>query len=146
MRPARPVLARLALLALGACQPAAPQDRPTPAPAAPPPAPAAYAGDFDVRGTEPFWAVEIREGGLTLQRPGRPPAAGANPGPRTSGGGAVWSTTVDGQALAVTLREDAACSDGMSDRAYPYAAVVVFGSETWRGCAARPAPAPRARP
>jgi uncharacterized membrane protein len=119
MRPARPVLARLALLALGACQPAAPQDRPTPAPAAPPPAPAAYAGDFDVRGTEPFWAVEIREGG---------------------------STTVDGQALAVTLREDAACSDGMSDRAYPYAAVVVFGSETWRGCAARPAPAPRARP
>jgi uncharacterized membrane protein len=37
----------------------------------------------------------------------------------------------------MTLRKQD-CSDGMSDRTYPWAAEVVFKGETLRGCAATP--------
>jgi len=139
----------LAGLLLGACLPKAddgtpaaePASAPAVAPAAAAPAappapvvPPAFAGEFQARGTEPFWSVRIGQDRLVLQRPDRPAQAFVSPGPKMSGDAAVW----DSGEIAVTLRQ-ADCSDGMSDTAYPMSAEVKIGAETLKGCA-QPAP------
>jgi uncharacterized membrane protein len=50
---------------------------------------------------------------------------------------AVFSGGEGADALRLTLRK-AACSDGMSDRRYPFTAEVEAGGEMLKGCA-RPA-------
>jgi len=136
-----------AALVLGACQPrndaGAPAEEPASAPAptaaepaaAPAPLDAAFAGDLNAQGTEPFWAVEIRAGALTLKRPDQPDVAVSHGGPKVTGGAAVWSGGEGASAMSVTLTK-AVCSDGMSDRAYPLTADVRIGGETLKGCAA----------
>jgi len=141
-----------AALVLGACQPrndaGAPAEEPASAPAstaaepaatetaaAPTPLDAAFAGDLNAQGTEPFWAVEIRAGALTLKRPDHPELAVSHAGAKAADGAAVWSGGQGASALSVTLTK-AACSDGMSDRAYPLTADVRVGGETLKGCAA----------
>lgn len=137
------VLASLLLLA--ACAPQAPDGSTAPPPAdAPPPAaapaatpiPEEFSGDLDARGTEPFWGLQIRDTQITLQRPDHPAAVGPNPGLVMKGGKAVWETQAGTDRLTVTLSL-AACSDGMSDLKYDYAAEVVLGSETLKGCAGK---------
>ena len=139
-------LALLATLALASCQaktdegaaatePAnAPKEASTVAaapvhllPAAPP---AEFSGDIDVRGTEPFWSVKIRKDALTLERPQPPSRSVPNAGPSMEDEAAVWR----GDQLKVSLRK-AACSDGMSDKAYPMSAEVIAAGETLKGCA-----------
>ena len=126
-----------ALLALAACKPVAEPPEDDPAPAAPPatqaaPAPNPFAGDLNALGTEPFWAVEIRETTLKLTRPDAPDVVVPNPGPRLAAGKAVWP----GQGLVVTLT-DGPCSDGMSDRVYPWFAEVTAGIDMYKGCATK---------
>lgn len=134
----RAALAGLALLALTACSPAAeaPEDDPPPAARAPAPAPAAnpFEGDINALGTEPFWAVEIRETTLKFTRPDAPDVVVPNPGPRLEPGKAVWP----GQGLVLTLTEGQ-CSDGMSDRTYPWFAELTAGFDMYKGCATRAA-------
>lgn len=139
------------LLALAACSPQAPDgsDAPPPAdapPAAAPPAatpiPEAFAGDLDARGTEPFWGLQIRGTQITLQRPDHPNAVGNNPGLRMQDGKAVWETQAGKDRLVVTLTMQA-CSDGMSDLNYAYAAEVVIGPETLKGCAGKAGAMPK---
>lgn len=139
------VLATSALLVLAACTPQAPDGAaaPPPADAPPPPAappatstplPEAFTGGMDARGNEPFWGLQIRDTQITLQRPDYPVAVGPNPGLRMKDGKATWETQAGADRLAVTLSSEA-CSDGMSDLKYDFAAVVVIGSETLKGCA-----------
>jgi uncharacterized membrane protein len=146
----RHALLALAALALCACQPQAPDGEPAPPPADAPEGPSEtapdapeepdepkeFTGDIDARGTEPFWAAEIRADKITLKRP-EPEAevSAPNPGVSDQGGEAVWSTSVDGKAFIVTLVKGEPCSDGMSDLSYPYMAVVTYGPLTYRGCA-----------
>jgi len=40
---------------------------------------------------------------------------------------------MEGAAVTITLTPGA-CSDGMSDRTYPYVATIALGDETLRGC------------
>ena len=122
----------LALLALSGCMP-------RPSPMAPRPV---VDGAFSVRGTEPFWAVDIRPQGITYQRLDQERLAAPNPGMTQEGGKRVWSAIAGGRTLKVTLSETGACSDGMSDLVYPYAAEVIIGSETLRGCAFEPSEKP----
>lgn len=109
---------------------------------APPPADAPmavgpdYSGDFDAVGTEPFWNVKVRPGGLTLARPDQPKVAPANPGVRVDGDQAVWDGSAGEQRLVLRLTPGE-CSDGMSDRRYSYMAEVWIDGETLKGCAAR---------
>ena len=141
------VLAASALLLLAACTPQAPDggaaQPPADAPAAPPPVaapptstppPEAFAGGMDARGTEPFWGLQIRDSQITLQRPDHPAAVGKNAGMTVQNGKATWETQAGADRLTVTLSSEP-CSDGMSDLKYDYAAVVVIGSETLKGCA-----------
>ena len=107
---------------------------------APPPADAPvtvgpdYSGDFDALGTEPFWNVKVRAGGMTLARPDQPEVATANPGVRVDGEQGVFDATVGEQRLVLRLTPGD-CSDGMSDHRYGYAAEVWIDGETLRGCA-----------
>ncbi|MFN3512573.1 MAG: hypothetical protein ACK41C_05990 [Phenylobacterium sp.] len=141
----RPILPVFGALALAACQPQAPNGEPAAPPADAPVAGTPFAGDFDARGTEPFWAVQIRPTGITLIRPEpEPPVVAPNPGPAADGARAVWSSTAaDGRAFVVALSEAPGCSDGMSDLAYPYAATVTLGEETFSGCGAKASEMPR---
>ncbi len=110
---------------------------------APPPADAPviigpdYSGDFDAVGTEPFWTVKVRAGGMTLARPDQPDVAAANPGARSDGEQGVWDATAGEQRLVLRLTPGD-CADGMSDRRYGYHAEVWIDGDTLRGCADRP--------
>jgi uncharacterized membrane protein len=153
----RHALLAFAALMLAACQPQAPDgkraeppaDAPAPPippePPPPPEEPKEFVGDIDARGTEPFWALEIRKETLTLKRPAPDKElAVRNPGAVNDGSQAVWSTVApDGKAFIVTLVMEGPCSDGMSDLTYPYVAVVTYGALTYRGCAYKVAEKPK---
>lgn len=144
----RPIVLVASLALLAACAPQAPDgssatppaDAPSPPVAAP--IPEEFSGDLDARGTEPFWGLQIRDTQITLQRPDHPAAVGPNPGLVMKEGKAVWETQVGADRLVVTVSL-AACSDGMSDLKYDYAAEVVLGSETLKGCAGKANAMPR---
>ena len=124
----------VALVALAACSP-----KPVAKPPAPPP-PKPVVGDFsrplDARGTEPFWGLAIRGTTLTLTRPDQPILIATAPGAVIQPNQASWTgKTSDGRDLKITLYASA-CSDGMSDHVYPYAAEVdVPGESPLSGCA-----------
>jgi uncharacterized membrane protein len=137
--PARAFLAAACLLA-AACH----NDTPSPAPAASPTIVTAsdtqaYAGigsdeTVHLTGTEPFWGGEVSGEALTYTTPenqvGQMVAidrfAGRN--------GLSFSGELDDMpfVLAVT---PGACSDGMSDRSYPFTATLQVKGEQRKGCA-----------
>ena len=130
------VLAPLALLA--ACGPAndstptapeAPADAPNAVAAAPPATD--FARPINALGTEPFWALKIRPEGLSFSEPQQPDRNEKNPGPKVEGDKATWG----GERIEATLTSGV-CRDGMSDRSYPFVAVVKIGGKTLNGCAA----------
>ena len=120
-----------ACLALTACQSAetSPTDNPD--------------GTFDaigadetvyVTGTEPFWNGEIGAGQAvyrTLEAQEPVPFAVK----RFAGNNGLGITgQIDGQAFDLTVTPGA-CSDGMSDRSYPYTATLRLGDDARFGCA-----------
>ena len=89
-----------------------------------------------VLGNEPFWSIDLAPAGITYSRIEQQPVTGATVQPTVTGNMAVWETTLaDKRTLTVTLT-GTDCSDGMSDRIYPLAAMVKVGDETLQGCAA----------
>lgn len=97
---------------------------------------AQIADDETVRftGTEPFWGGQVTGPELTYSTPEVPDGTKI-PVTRFAGNGGVsWSGTYSGArfALAVTPGE---CSDGMSDRTYPFVATLEVGGEQRSGCA-----------
>ena len=132
----RYALVPLIALSLAACG----ARREEPAPEGPGFAPPS-AGDFNAVGTEPFWAVQVRQDSLTLSRPDHAELKVAAPSPDSRGGGLVWAA--EGLTVSIT---PGACSDGMSDRQYRYEALVRVGPEILKGCAYRPGAAPTATP
>jgi len=123
----------LPLIFLAACSPSEPA--PTEPADAPPvaaaPADPTVPRELTARGTEPFWAVDIKGSGLTLKRPDHPDLVQPNPGGQAEGDKVVWTTPAYRLAISV-----AACSDGMSDLAYPLGAeITLTGAQTMKGCA-----------
>jgi len=84
-------------------------------------------------GTEPFWnlRVETDEGIWTT-----PDKAGGTRFAVTrfaGNNGLGFSGTLEGASFTATVTPGQ-CSDGMSDRTYPYVATISLGEETLRGC------------
>ena len=132
----RPLIACALILALAACKPAAKEAAappPPPAPAAPPPVVVQVAGDWNAAGTEPFWALEVREKTLKLSRPGEPDIVVPNPGATVQGPKTLWPA----QGMSVTFLEGS-CSDGMSDKTFSHFAEVTTVDVMLKGCATRP--------
>ena len=129
----RTLIAAAAALALAACQPKGDEAHID----EPPPPQNPFVGDIDATGMRPPWSLKIRADKLTLTMDGRAPVVVANPGVLGEDARAVWSTSVDGQALIVTLLDEGQCRDGTSDLLYPYVAMVTLGETTLQGCASR---------
>lgn len=115
---------------------ATPAEASVPAPAAAPASGPDFTKPINAVGTEPFWAVDIRGDSLKLAGPDRKDLLVTGGGPTVTGDTAVWQgKAADGTPLKVTLNVEA-CSDGMSDLAYPYRARVETTAEMLNGCAA----------
>lgn len=81
-----------------------------------------------VLGTEPFWGGEVQGGVLTWSTPDNQQGERIAVERFAGRGGIGFTGTLDGRSFAVTLTE-AECSDGMSDRTYPFAASVAIGQD-----------------
>jgi uncharacterized membrane protein len=85
-------------------------------------------------GTEPFWGGEVAQGMARYTTPDVPDGtrfaverfAGLN--------GVSFSGKVEGTGFDLMVTPGA-CSDGMSDRRYPFTATLRIGTETREGCA-----------
>lgn len=87
-----------------------------------------------VTGTEPFWGGEIAAGTFTYTTPEQPDGV-AIPVERFAGrAGVSFTGELEGRAVALMITEGE-CSDGMSDRRYPYTATLKLGDEQREGCA-----------
>lgn len=85
-------------------------------------------------GTEPFWGADVEGTTLTYSTPDFPAGAKITVARRAGPDFVEFTGTLDGKPL--TLRVVAGpCSDGMSDRVYPYAVTREIGPDMERGCA-----------
>jgi uncharacterized membrane protein len=146
----RSLPACLALSLLAACAPPA-ADSPDPAPgaatatapapapmgvvtdAAAPPAAARPDEQVSMVGTEPFWALTIKGDKAVWTTPEVQPGTAFAVTRFVGNGGLSFSGTLDGQPLTATLTPGQ-CSDGMSERSFPFVATIALGGETLAGC------------
>lgn len=96
---------------------------------------------FTARGTEPFWSITVNRNGIVYSSPDAskrtypyvaPIAAQARPADL------VRVYRLNGQPNGTLIIKKAnSCSDGMSDKAYPYEAILILGNQVLEGCAER---------
>lgn len=86
-----------------------------------------------VTGTEPFWGGEISGGHFTYTTPDNQSGVDV-PVSRFAGrGGLSFSGDLEGKALTLAITPGE-CSDGMSDRKYPFVVTLRLGDELRHGC------------
>lgn len=85
-------------------------------------------------GTEPFWGGEVSGETLTYETPENPDGRDIRVERFAGRGGVSWSGSLDGVSLDLAVTP-VSCSDGMSDRTYPFTATLQLGDETRSGCA-----------
>ena len=143
MMAAQIVSAACAALLLAACQqnradPAAPSGQ-TADPAIPDAdSPEAYNGIGEAEtlhftGTEPFWGGEVAGTSLTYTTPENPDGARIAVERFAGRGGLSFSGALESADLEMTATP-LECSDGMSDRSYPFTVTLEIGEETRNGC------------
>ena len=84
--------------------------------------------------TEPFWGGEVRGSELTYTTPENPQGSRVKISRFAGNNGLSVSGQLGGQGFDMAVTE-AACSDGMSDRTYPFTVSLRLGGETRAGCA-----------
>ena len=85
-------------------------------------------------GTEPFWGGEIAGDLLTWTTPENIEGEQIAVTRFAGRGGLSFSGTLGGETLDLAITPNP-CSDGMSDRTYPYTATVQLGAQQLNGCA-----------
>lgn len=84
-------------------------------------------------GTEPFWAVTITGKTARYSNPEHPEGFDFAVTRFAGNGGLGFSGELFGAPFTATLTPGE-CSDGMSDRTYPYVATIALSGETLTGC------------
>lgn len=84
-------------------------------------------------GTEPFWSLRIEADAAVWSTPENQPGSRFAVSRFAGNNGMGFSGTLEGRALTATLTPGE-CSDGMSDRRFPFVATIVLGEETFAGC------------
>lgn len=84
-------------------------------------------------GAEPFWAITINDNTLTYSAPDIPDGINTQVDRFAGNGGLSFSGRLDDQAITAMVTP-ADCSDGMSDRIYPFTATVQWGDSALEGC------------
>ena len=87
----------------------------------------------NLTGTEPFWNVAITGQTARYSNPEHPEGFDFAVTRFAGNGGLSFSGTLFAERFTAALTPGQ-CSDGMSDRAYPYVATIALGEETLRGC------------
>ena len=100
---------------------------------------AAYAGigagdRLQFTGTEPFWGGSVAGGTLTYRTPEQPEGTAIAVQRFAGNNGLNFSGKLGERAFDMAVTE-AACSDGMSDRTYPFTVTLQIGGEMRNGCA-----------
>ncbi|WP_326521309.1 COG3650 family protein [Parerythrobacter aestuarii] len=85
-------------------------------------------------GTEPFWGGEIKDKELTYTTPENIEGTTIRIERFTGQGGLGFSGVLAGETFDMTVTPGD-CSDGMSDRTYPYTVTLQIGAEQRFGCA-----------
>ncbi|WEK45694.1 MAG: hypothetical protein P0Y56_11715 [Candidatus Andeanibacterium colombiense] len=95
--------------------------------------------EFHASGTEPFWSVTVAKGQLTYITPETQQAGGVTvPVVRANGAAnALLTASIDGQPLQLLITPGP-CSDGMSDKTYPWTVDRTLGDASADGCAEPP--------
>ncbi|MCJ2186599.1 COG3650 family protein [Novosphingobium beihaiensis] len=87
----------------------------------------------NVTGTEPFWGGQVAKGRFHYTTPNNPEGADV-PVSRFAGrGGLSFSGDFEGKTLTLAITPGA-CSDGMSERQYPFVVTFRLGAELRHGC------------
>ncbi|MFO6445993.1 COG3650 family protein [Erythrobacter sp. NE805] len=84
-------------------------------------------------GTEPFWNLRIEGGEGTWSTPDNQPGTRLALTRFAGNNGLGFSGTLGGKPFTATLTPGT-CSDGMSDRRFPFVATIALGGETFAGC------------
>ena len=84
-------------------------------------------------GTEPFWGGEARGRSLTYQTPENDAGTTVAIERFAGRGGLSLSGNLEGRAFDMMVTPGQ-CSDGMSDRTYPFVVTLRIGEETRQGC------------
>lgn len=84
-------------------------------------------------GTEPFWNLTVEGGEGVWTTPENQPGTRLTLTRFAGNGGLGFTGTLKGQPFTATLTPGE-CSDGMSDRRFPFVATIALGEETLRGC------------
>ncbi len=84
-------------------------------------------------GTEPFWGFEIAGTAATYTSPDNLDGTAISVSRFAGNNGLGFSGELDGQSLQIAVTPGD-CSDGMSDRSYPFTATVSLGQSTLFGC------------
>lgn len=85
-------------------------------------------------GTEPFWGGKVAGSELTYSTPENVEGAVIAIKRFTGQGGLGFSGSLDGRSFDLLITQGT-CSDGMSDRTYPFVATLKLGGEVREGCA-----------
>ena len=96
---------------------------------------AAITADETIRftGTEPFWGGTIRAGEMLYSTPENQAGEAIAVSRFAGNNGLGFSGSLDGRAVDLTVTPGS-CSDGMSDRTYPFTVTLEIGEETRNGC------------
>lgn len=84
-------------------------------------------------GTEPFWGGEVSGGTLIYTTPEDQEGQAIEVSRFAGRGGLSFNGTLGGAPFVLAASE-LACSDGMSDRTYPFTITLQVRGETRRGC------------
>ncbi len=119
-------LAAACLLALAGCQAAGPEVTPTFS---------GIAADERVQftGTEPFWGGEVANGEALYRTPENVEGERFAVSRFAGNNGVSFTGTLAGEAFDMMVTPGT-CSDGMSDRSYPYTVTVEHGGRRLDGC------------
>ncbi len=85
-------------------------------------------------GTEPFWGGEVAGGTLTYKTPENAEGWTIRVDRFAGRNGTSFSGALEGEDFVMAV-SPGQCSDGMSDRTYPFNATVRIGGELRNGCA-----------
>lgn len=85
-------------------------------------------------GTEPFWNAEIAGAELTYTTPKDMDGTAVSVSRFAGNSGVSFTGTLAGESLDLVVTEGE-CSDGMSDRRFPFTATLRIGEEQRSGCA-----------
>jgi uncharacterized membrane protein len=84
-------------------------------------------------GTEPFWSGQVSVDSLTYTTPENPDGAEITVERFAGRGGLSFTGALDGADFEMTVTP-LECSDGMSDRTYPFTVTLKIGDDLREGC------------